>query len=140
MLGADGIVIDKSLAHGFGLIPFGRVFMHLSPTVLPIWALVSVYAWRTDRRRAGAVFVLGHCSHLFADNNRSLLANPPRVPSDLLWPVVPAVRRPLIPGRAGLGSINIHLWTLFSALVLAVTLYYIVQDVRVQLQKQRDLE
>jgi membrane-bound metal-dependent hydrolase YbcI (DUF457 family) len=132
-------LIDKPLAHEFGLIPSGRVFMHSFPTVLPLWALVSVYAWRTDRRRAGALFILGHCSHLLADTYRSLLANPPRVPSDLFWPLVPAVQRPLIPRWAGPGSINIHLWALFSTVVLAVTVYYLVQDVRTQLRKQRNL-
>jgi membrane-bound metal-dependent hydrolase YbcI (DUF457 family) len=133
-------LIDKPLAHEFGLIPSGRVFMHSFPTVLPLWLLVGVYAWRTDRPRAGAVFILGHCSHLLADNYTALLEQPPRVPSDLFWPLVPAVRRPLIPGWAGPGSINIHLWTLFSTVVLAVTVYLVVQDVRIQLRKQRNLE
>jgi membrane-bound metal-dependent hydrolase YbcI (DUF457 family) len=133
-------LIDKPLAHEFGLIPSGRVFMHSFPTVLPLWLLVGVYAWRTDRPRAGAVFILGHLSHLLADNSKALLEQPPRVPSDLLWPVVPAVQRPLSPGWAGPGSINVHLWTLFSALVLAVTVYSVVQDVRIHLWKQRPLE
>ena len=86
------------------------------------------------------MFVLGHLSHLLADNYKASLEQPPRLPADLFWPLLPAVQRPLIPGWAGPGSINIHLWTLFSAFVLAVTVYYVVQDVRIQLQKQRNLE
>lgn len=114
--------------------------MHSLPTVLPLWLLVGVYAWRTDRPRAGAVFVLGHLSHLLADNYKALLEQPPRLPTDLFWPLLPAVQRPLIPGWAGPGSINVRLWTLFSTVVLAVTVYYLVQDVRAQLWKQETLE
>lgn len=126
-------LIDKPLAHVFGLIPSGRVFMHSFPSVFPLWLVVGVYAWRTERSRAGAVFILGHLSHLLADNHNALFGSSPRIPDELLWPLVSVPQRPLIPGWAGPGSINVRLWTLFSAMVLVVAVYYLAQDVRRQL-------
>jgi membrane-bound metal-dependent hydrolase YbcI (DUF457 family) len=130
-------LVDKPLAHQFGLIPSGRVFMHSVPTALPLWLLVGVYAWRTERRRAGTVFMLGHLSHLLADHHNAFFGSSPRLPTELLWPLVSVPRRPLRPGWAGPGSINVRLWTLFSALVLAVTTYYLVRDVRTQVRRRR---
>ena len=107
--------------------------MHSFPSVFPLWLVVGVYAWRTERSRAGAVFILGHLSHLLADNHNALFGSSPRIPDELLWPLVSVPQRPLIPGWAGPGSINVRLWTLFSAMVLVVAVYYLAQDVRRQL-------
>ncbi len=125
-------LIDKPLAYQLGVIPTGRVFMHSLPFALPICLCVLAYSWGTDRLRLGIVFVFAYLSHLFTDNYHSLLSSDPHVPSDLLWPILPAVSRPGTPGWVGPNSIYLHLWTLFSIAVLVVTTYLFVTDIQNQ--------
>ena len=119
-------IIDKPLALELGLLPTGRVGMHSLPVAVPVWALVMLYSWKTDRARAGSAFVIAYASHLLADNHTALAGG--RIPSDLFWPFSPPVPRPAIPYWAGPRSINIHLFTLFSIGVLGITTYYALLD------------
>jgi len=80
----------------------------------------------------GIVFVIAHASHLLADNYVPLASG--RVPSDLLWPLLPPVARPAVPYWAGPMSINIHLFTAFSVAVLTLTAYYLISDIKQQRQ------
>lgn len=120
-------IIDKPLALEVGLLPTGRVGMHSLPIAVPVWVLVLLYGWKTERLRAGIVFVIAYGSHLVADNHAALAVG--HVPSDLFWPLSSPVPRPTTPYWAGPRSINIHLFTLFSIGVLSVTTYYAVLDV-----------
>lgn len=120
-------LVDKPLALQLNLIPTGRVFMHSLPFAIPVWAFVVAYGWKTDRLRGGVAFVFAHALHLVADNRETLTAG--RIPNDLLWPLVAPTPRPAVPYWAGPGSINVHLFTLFSATVLTVTAYYFFRDV-----------
>ena len=122
-------LVDKPLAHTVGLLPTGRVFMHSLPFALPLSALVLAYAQQTGRRRLGGAFVFAYFSHLLADHYQTLLAQPPRIPSNLLWPLVPAARKPLIPHWGGAAALNVRLWTMFSVVVLAILTYEVVRDV-----------
>ena len=121
--------IDKPLAHEFGVIPSGRVFMHSVPIALPVLTVVVWYGWRTQRRRLSAAFVVAYASHLLADNYRALFGPGATIPSDLLWPITQPTPRPAVPYWAGPYSLNLHLWTLFSATILAVCVYFLRQDV-----------
>jgi hypothetical protein len=77
-----------------------------------------------------AAFIAGHASHILADNYRSLQGPDPSIPPDMLWPLMDAAPRPPVPYWAGPDSINLHLWTLFSATVLTILAYIIIQDIR----------
>lgn len=123
-------LIDKPLAHQFHFIPSGRVFMHSLPIAIPIICLVGWYAWRTNRLRAGFVFGLAYLSHIVADNRQALSPPAPMLPDDALWPFRPPIPRSAVPGWAGPNGINVTLWTLFSAVILAVTAYYLYHDLR----------
>jgi len=125
-------LIDKPLAHEFGIIPSGRVFMHSLPTAAPVWLVVAWYGWRTQRSRLSGAFIAAHISHILADNYRSLQGSPPSLPPDMLWPLTNAAPRPPVPYWAGPNSINLHLWTLFSATVLTILAYLIIRDVETQ--------
>ncbi len=127
-------MVDKPLAYQLGVIPTGRVFMHSLPFALPICLVVLTYSWATDRLQLGVVFAFAYLSHLFTDNYRALLGlgSDQHIPSDLLWPFLPAVARPGMPFWVGPHSIGLHLWTLVSVAVLAVTSYLLVKDVRKQ--------
>lgn len=125
-------LIDKPLAYELSLIPSSRVFMHSLPFALPLVVTVCVYAWKTDRTRAGGSFAFAYFSHLFADNYEELLGPEFRIPPDLFWPFLPPVQRPAVPYWAGTDQINVHLWTVISLAVLAVLGYAIVRDVRRQ--------
>jgi len=125
-------LVDKPLAHVLGLIPSGRVFMHSLPFALPLSALVLAYAWRTRRLWTGCVFVIAYLSHLFADNHRVLFGQDPHIPNDLLWPFVPPTPRPDVPYWVGPNSINLHLWTAFSVLTLAIAAYVLAGDLKEQ--------
>ena len=129
-------LIDKSLAYQLGLIPSGRVFMHSLPTALPFLLGVGYYAWKTDRRRLGGAFTFAHLSHLFADFYTAFLGPTRYIPPELLWPLGPPVARRASPHWAGPGSINVHLWTLFSLVVLSITVYLLIIDVRKQLKSR----
>lgn len=120
-------IIDKPLALEVGVLPTGRVGMHSLPIAVPVWAGVIFYGWKTGKTRAGVAFVIAYASHLLADNYVALIVG--RIPSDLFWPLTPPVPRPAIPYWAGPQSINIHLFSLFSVGVLAVTGYYVLLDV-----------
>lgn len=120
-------IVDKPLALEVGLLPTGRVGVHSLPIAIPIWALVLLYSWKTERLRAGVVFVIAYASHLVADNHAALAVGV--IPSDLLWPFSSPVPRPEIPYWAGPRSINVHLFTLFSIGVLSILTYYLVLDV-----------
>lgn len=125
-------LVDKPLALQLNLIPTGRVFMHSLPFAIPVWALVIAYSWKTGRLRGGVAFVLAYALHIFADNHQTLTIG--RIPNDLLWPFVAPTPRPPVPYWAGRGSINIHLFTLFSVVILSVTAYYFLRDVRDQIR------
>jgi hypothetical protein len=131
-------LIDKPLAHQFGVIPSGRVFMHSLPVALPFLLVVGLYGWKTRRIRLGSAFVFAYLSHLLADNYRALLRPAPQIPPDLLWPFAPPISRPITPYWAGPDGINVQLWTLFSAVVLSIVLYLVVVDVRTQFGARRD--
>lgn len=125
-------LVDKPLAHQFGLLPSGRVFMHSLPFALPIAILILVYGWQTARLRLAGAFVSAYLLHLLGDTYRVLLVG--RVPADLLWPFVAAQPRPGVPFWAGVNAINVRLWTAFSAMVLTVTLVMLGRDVSQQIQ------
>jgi hypothetical protein len=126
-------LVDKPLAHQFGLLPSGRVFMHSLPVAVPFLAVVVLYGWRTDRVRPSSAFAFGHLSHLLADTHRALLGPTPRVPPDLLWPFTRPTPRSAVPHWAGAGGVNVRLWTVFSVVVLSVLLSVVLADVRARL-------
>ena len=130
-------LIDKPLAHQVHLIPSGRVFVHSLPIAIPICCLVGWYAWKTDRPRTGGAFAFAYLSHLVADNWRVLSPPNSRLSGDLLWPLRPAMSRPRVPSWAGVNSINIHLWTAFSIIVVAIATYYLYRDLGIQLHSDR---
>ncbi len=129
-------LIDKPLAHQLGLIPSGRVFMHSLPFAIPIVALAVVYGWYTDRVRGGAVFAFAYLSHIVADNYRELFDPSTPIPPDLLWPFRPPAPRSTVPGWVGPDQIWLHVWTVFSVVVLAVALYLLARDLRAQLNSR----
>ena len=126
-------LVDKPLAHRFGILPSGRVFMHSLPFALPIAAAVLAYGWYTERPRVTGAFAVAYLSHLVGDTYRRLLVG--QVPPDLLWPFVTAQPRPTVPFWAGVNGINVRLWTIFSAVVLGVTLVVVMVDARRQLHR-----
>jgi len=123
-------LVDKPLAHQFGLIPSGRVFLHSLPIAVSFLAFVLYYGWRTERPRLSGVFAVAHLSHLLADNYQPLLDSPPTVSPDLLWPLTRPVTRSAVPHWAGDDGINILLWTTFSAAVLTLFGYIVIADIR----------
>lgn len=125
-------LIDKPLAHQFYVIPSGRVFVHSLPIAIPILCLVGWYARRTNRPRGGGAFGFAYLSHIVADNRRALSPPDPMLSADMLWPFLSPIPRPAVPHWAGPNSINVHLWTLFSVVVLAISAYYLYQDVVLQ--------
>jgi len=125
-------LIDKPLALQFNWIPTGRVFMHSLPFAVPIWIIVSGYTWKTDRPHVGVSFTFAYFSHLIADNYITLVAG--RIPNDLIWPVLPPTPRPPVPYWVGPNSINLHLWTAFSTVVLVITTYYVIRDINLHLE------
>lgn len=120
-------LIDKPLAHQFGVIPSGRVFIHSLPFAIPIAACVIAYGWQTDRPRVAGVFVVTYLLHLLGDTYQVLRTG--QIPADLLWPFVAAQQRPEVPFWAGVDGVNVRLWTVFSVAVLVVTLGVVVRDV-----------
>ncbi|MFD1570475.1 metal-dependent hydrolase [Halorubrum laminariae] len=130
-------LIDKPLAHQFGLLPSGRVFVHSLPVAIPIVCLAGWYAWRTDRLRTGSAFAFAYLSHLVADNRRALSPPNPTLSDDMLWPLRPATPRPDVPHWAGEASINVRLWSLFAAVVLAVSAYHLYRDINEQFLSDR---
>ncbi len=123
-------LIDKPLAHELGVLPSGRVFMHSLPIALPVSAVALAYAVATGRRRLGGAFVGAYLLHLLGDTYRTLQRG--TIPPDLLWPLVAPIPRPAVPYWAGPHSINLHLWTAFSGLVLGLGLLLLGRDVRRQ--------
>lgn len=123
-------LVDKPLAHQFGLLPSGRVFFHSLPITVPLILIVLYYALRTDRLRLGGAYAFAHLSHLAADNHGALLDSNRGVPPDLLWPLTQPTPRPTVPGWAGPEGINVLLWTVFYTAVLAVLAYVLVGDLR----------
>jgi len=128
-------LIDKPLAHYFGLLPSGRVFMHSLPFALPVGICVLAYGVWTNRPRLAGGFVLAQLLHLYADNRGPLRAG--SIPSDLLWPFVAPQPRPAVPYWAGPDGINILLWTAFSGVVLSITAAVMVRDVGIQIQARK---
>ncbi len=126
-------LIDKPLAHQFGLIPSGRVFMHSLPIALPFLLIVAVYGWKTDRNRLSGAFIFAYLSHLVADHYTRLFGPDPHIPAQLLWPLVSVPAQTHPPHWAGPDGINVILWTLFSAVVLSATAYLVFRDLRRQL-------
>lgn len=128
-------IIDKPLGAQLNLIPTGRVFIHSLPFAVPICIVILAYSWRTDRARGGVVFVYAYLSHLAADNYSALAAG--RIPNDLLWPFRPAIPRPSIPYWAGPNEVTLHLFILYSVVVLLLTTHYVIKDVRQQFWHNR---
>ena len=126
-------LVDKPLAHQFGVLPSGRVFIHSLPFALPIAAGVLAYGHYTERPRVAGAFAAAYLSHLVGDTYRSLLAG--EIPADLLWPFVAAQPRPTVPFWAGVDGINVRLWTAFSTVVLGVTLLVVLRDIRRQIRR-----
>ena len=120
-------LIDKPLAHQFGVLPSGRVFMHSLPFAIPIAVCILVYGWQTHRPRVAGAFVVAYVLHLLGDTYQILRTG--QIPADLLWPFAAAQSRPEVPFWAGVDGINVRLWTVFSVAVLAVTLGVVVRDV-----------
>jgi|AntDeeMetageno50_2_1112565.scaffolds.fasta_scaffold05871_2 membrane-bound metal-dependent hydrolase YbcI (DUF457 family) len=129
-------LVDKPLAHQFGVLPSGRVFMHSLPFTIPTTIVVLAYGWYTKRLRVAGAFVSAYLLHLVGDTYQLLLQS--QIPSDLLWPFVAAQPRPEVPFWAGVDGINVWLWTVFSATVLTVSLVVIVQDLSRQLLERRE--
>jgi membrane-bound metal-dependent hydrolase YbcI (DUF457 family) len=125
-------IVDKPLAHVLVIIPSGRVFMHSLPFAIPISAIVLAYGWWTDRPRVAGGFVFAYLLHLFGDNRRVLLEG--SIPPDLLWPFVAPKPRPVVPYWAGVNGINLYLWTVFSVVVLSVTVVVVGRDVAIQIR------
>lgn len=121
-------LIDKPLALQLGVIPTGRVFMHSLSFAIPVSIAVLAYAWKTDRFQAGIVFVIAYASHLVTDNYAALVAG--EIPNDLVWPFRPPIPRPDIPHWSSPSLIEVHLFTAFSIVVLSITAYYLVLDIR----------
>lgn len=122
-------LIDKPLYHESVVTPSGRVGTHSLPVAIPIALAVLWYAYRTDRPRAGVVFVFAYATHIFGDVYRALLAPDRRIPSDLLWPFVEPIERPFRPFWAGPDLLFVHLWTLVSIVSLAIAGVFLVWDV-----------
>lgn len=120
-------LIDKPLAHQFGILPSGRVFMHSLPFAIPIAVCILAYGWQTNRPRVAGAFVVAYVLHLVGDTYQILRTR--QIPADLLWPFVAAQSRPKVPFWAGVGGINVRLWTVFSVAVLTVTLGMVLRDV-----------
>lgn len=113
-------LIDKPLSHlVFLLPPGGRIGAHSLPIAIPISVITLYVAWKLNRARAGEVFVFTYGVHIIADY-RELLVPGGKAPAGLLWPLVPAPPGRVEPWWAGPDSINVKLWSLFSALVLVV--------------------
>ncbi len=127
-------LVDKPLAHQFGVLPSGRVFMHSLPFALPVAAVVLAYGWRTERPRVASGFAGAYLLHLAGDTHGALLAG--RIPSDLLWPFVAAQSRAAVPFWAGVDGINVRLWSAFSAVVLGVTVVVVVRDLWRQVSQE----
>jgi len=102
--------------------------MHLLPIAVPIWIGVLVIARDTDRVHGGGTFVFAWATHLVGDSYRAFLGPDPHIPSDLLWPLRPPIRRPIEPGLAGPNSIYVKLWTVFSIVVLGLALYFLARE------------
>lgn len=123
-------LIDKPLAHQFGILPSGRVFLHSLPIAVPLILLVVYYAVRTDRLRLGSAYAFAHLSHLVADNHKALFDPTRDFPPDLLWPLTHPTPRPIVPGWAGPEGINVILWTIFSAAILTGLAYVLAVDLQ----------
>ncbi|RLM49985.1 metal-dependent hydrolase [Halorubrum sp. Atlit-28R] len=119
-------LIDKPLAHQFGVLPSGRVFIHSLPFAIPIAGCILVYGWQTDRLRVAGAFVVAYLLHVLGDTYQVLRTG--KIPADLLWPFVAAQARPEVPFWAGVDGVNVRLWTAFSVAVLVVTLGVVVRD------------
>ena len=130
-------LVDKPLAHEVMVLPSGRVFLHSLPFAIPITLVVLGYGWRTGRLRYAGAFVFAYATHVVADTYTTLLDADPAISPDLLWPFVEPIPRAAVPHWAGPNSINIHLWTAFSVVVLTWVGYVLVRDVRRQLAGKR---
>jgi len=125
-------LIDKPLYHESIVTPSGRVGVHSLPIAIPIAVAVLWYAFRTDRPRAGLVFVFAYATHILGDVYHALLAPSRGIPPDLFWPFFDPVERPLQPFWAGPELLFVHLWTVFSVVVLAIAGVFLVRDVATQ--------
>jgi membrane-bound metal-dependent hydrolase YbcI (DUF457 family) len=125
-------LIDKPLYHESIVTPSGRVGTHSLPIAIPIAIAVCWYAYRTDRPRAGAVFVFAYATHIVGDVYKALLAPNRGIPSDLFWPFVEPIERPLRPFWAGPELLFVHLWTLVSIVILAIAGVFLLRDVAKQ--------
>lgn len=121
-------LIDKPLAFQFGAIPTGRVFIHSLPIALPFLIAVVMFGQRTNRLPLALVFSFALLTHLITDTHHLLIAPNPSLSPDLFWPLVKPVPRPSVPHWAGPDKIIIHLWTVWSILVLLWAGWWIKTD------------
>lgn len=120
--------VDKPLAHLFFVIPSGRVFLHSLPFALPIVLAVAFVARKTNRTRVGITFAFGYLSHIAIDSLWAVTSLQPRFPSDLFWPFLSPVQRPVVPTWVGPDLVVLKLWTVYSVLMLAATLYLMADE------------
>lgn len=125
-------LVDKPLFHESLVLPSGRVGTHSLPIAIPIAIAVMWYAVKTDRPRGGAVFVFAYAAHIFGDVYHVLLLPNRGIPSDLFWPFLRPVERPVVPFWAGPELIVVHAWTVFSGIVLLITGYFLLRDIAEQ--------
>lgn len=81
-------LIDKPFSWSLNLAASGHGPAHSVFLAVPIGIAIGLVAWRRERKRIGAVAVLGHWSHLIGDVVSPIrMGDPPNV-RRVLWPVV----------------------------------------------------
>lgn len=131
-------LVDKPLAHQFVVLPSGRVFMHSLPIALPVVLAIGLYGWRTNRLGLSVAFGFAHLSHLLTDHTRTLLGTTPQVPPELLWPLLPPTASPVTPSWGGPGGIYVPLWSVFSIVVLSLSVLVLLDTERARIGGVRE--
>ncbi len=103
------------------------MFTHSLPIAIPIAVIAFGYGWRTDRVRIAGGFVTAYFLHLLGDTYQILLTG--QIPPMLVWLSATLQRHSRLPSWAGIDGINVRIWTIFSVLVLTVTLGILIRDV-----------
>lgn len=127
-------LIDKPLYHEARslITASGRAGAHSLPIAILISLVVIWYAGATDRPRAGFVFVFAYGSHILGDYYQILLDPNTSLPPNLWWPLAEPLPMEVTPGWAGPELINVHLWTVFSVVVLLIAGVVVISDVVLQ--------
>jgi len=127
-------LIDKPLYHEAGVIitASGRAGIHSIPIAIPISLAAIWYAVDTDRPRFGFIFAFAYASHIVGDYYRILFDPSESLPPNLWWPFADPLPATITPGWAGPEMINVHLWTIFSVVVLLIAGILIISDVVLQ--------